>query len=144
MPESPGRTITKKELVDRIAFELDQTKLVVRHVVQQFLNEISAELAAGNRIEFREFGVFEVRQRGRRRGQLPQLLVSAKDEGDAPAKQMERVVKFRPGRALRELGEPDGPTPAAQRPAPTPPRPEAPAVRPAPPKPPPSTPGSPF
>ena len=53
-------TITKKELVARIAERTGQTKVVTKEIVQRFLDEIIAELAAGNRLEFREFGVFEL------------------------------------------------------------------------------------
>ena len=61
MTDREGRTITKRELVNRIAEDMNQTKVVVRDVLQRFLNEIIDELAQGNRLEFREFGVFEVR-----------------------------------------------------------------------------------
>ena len=44
--------ITKKELVNRIAEETRQTKVVVKDVLQRFLDSITEELAEGNRIEF--------------------------------------------------------------------------------------------
>ena len=56
-PGSP-RTITKKELVARIAERTTQTKVVARDIIQMFLDEIIDELGRGNRLEFREFGVF--------------------------------------------------------------------------------------
>ena len=56
------RTITKKELVDRITERTQSRHGTVKAVVQQFLDEIVTELAKGNRIEFRDFGVFEVRE----------------------------------------------------------------------------------
>ena len=59
--EPEPRTITKKELVNRIAEETRQTKVVVKDILQRFLDSITEELAEGNRIEFRDFGVFEVR-----------------------------------------------------------------------------------
>ena len=61
MLDDDCRTITKKELVNRIAERTGQTKVVVKEILQQFLDEIITELAEGNRLEFREFGVFEVR-----------------------------------------------------------------------------------
>ena len=51
-------TTTKKELVGRIAEQTGQTKVVVKEILQSFLDEIVRELAQGNRLEFREFGVF--------------------------------------------------------------------------------------
>lgn len=64
-------TITKKELIDRIADSSDQKRTVVKEVVQEFLDEIVEELARGNRLEFRDFGVFETRVRKARRAQNP-------------------------------------------------------------------------
>ena len=88
-------TITKKELVNRIADKTRQTKVVVKDILQRFLDEIIDELAEGNRLEFREFGVFEIRQRAARRAQNPRTL----EKVFVPAK---RVVKFKVGRSMRE------------------------------------------
>jgi integration host factor subunit beta len=87
-------TTTKKELVSRIADRTGQTKVVVKEVLQAFLDEIIRELALGNRLEFREFGVFEVKERRARRAQNPRTL----EKVDVPAK---RVVKFKIGRLMR-------------------------------------------
>jgi integration host factor subunit beta len=87
-------TTTKKELVGRIAEQTGQTKVVVKQVLQAFLDEIVHELAQGNRLEFREFGVFEVKERGARRAQNPRTL----EKVDVPAK---RIVKFKVGREMR-------------------------------------------
>lgn len=144
MNEPTGRTVTKKELVHRIAEELDQTKVVVRGVIQRFLDEIVEELGRGNRLEFREFGVFEVRERRSRRAQNPRTLSKVV----VPSR---RVVRFKVGRAMRELMQDEAPPPAPKaKPKPAAPpaaRPDPAAVppaRPAPPKPPPTAPGSPF
>jgi integration host factor subunit beta len=88
-------TITKKELVNRIADQTGQTKVIVKDVLQRFLDEIIEELSSGNRLEFREFGVFEVRERAARRAQNPRTL----EKVAVPAK---RVVKFKVGRLMRE------------------------------------------
>lgn len=89
------RTITKKELVARIAERTAQTKVVVRDILQLFLDEIIAELGRGNRLEFREFGVFEIKERAARKAHNPRTL----EEVSVPAK---RVVKFRVGRLMKE------------------------------------------
>ena len=57
------RTVTKKELVDRIAGQANTKPVLVRQIIQSLLDEIVQELAKGNRLEFRDFGVFDVRQR---------------------------------------------------------------------------------
>ena len=59
-------TITKKELIDRIAESTQAKRVVVKRIVQSFLNEIVKELATDNRLEFRDFGVFETRTRAAR------------------------------------------------------------------------------
>ena len=66
------------------------------------VDEIIAELAAGNRLEFREFGVFEVKERPARRAQNPRTL----EKVDVPPK---RVVKFKVGRRIREAMDHDEP-----------------------------------
>ena len=68
------KTITKKELVHRIAEQTSVTKVVAKDVIQSFLNAIIDELANGNRLEFREFGVFESRERAARLAQNPRTL----------------------------------------------------------------------
>ena len=89
------QTITKKELVNRIAERSKQTKVVVKDIVQQFLDEIVQELSVGNRLEFREFGVFESRERAARLAQNPRTL----EKVPVPKK---RIVKFKVGRLMRK------------------------------------------
>ncbi len=89
------RTITKKELVNRIADQSTVTKVVAKDIVQSFLDAIIEELAAGNRLEFREFGVFETKERAARRAQNPRTL----EKVSVPAK---RIVKFKVGRMMRQ------------------------------------------
>ncbi len=89
------RTVTKKELVNRIAEQTGQTKVVAKEIIQAFLDSIIDELAMGNRLEFREFGVFESKERAARRAQNPRTL----ERVDVPAK---RIVKFKVGRLMRQ------------------------------------------
>ena len=89
------RTITKKELVNRIAEKTAVTKVVAKDIIQSFLDSIIEELAAGNRLEFREFGVFETKERAGRLAQNPRTLEKVK----VPAK---RIVKFKVGRMMRQ------------------------------------------
>ena len=89
------RTVTKKELVSRIADRTGQTKVVTKDIIQMFLDEIITELGRGNRLEFREFGVFEIKERAARKAQNPRTL----EKVEVPAK---RVVKFKVGRLMKE------------------------------------------
>jgi nucleoid DNA-binding protein len=54
-------TTTKKDLINRIAESNGCTHKLVKAVVHEFLQEVAAELAHGNRIEFRDFGVFDTK-----------------------------------------------------------------------------------
>lgn len=91
-------TVTKKELVNRIATRTGQSKIVTKEVIQMFLDEIVSELGKGNRLEFREFGVFEIKERAARRAQNPRTLQKV----EVPPK---HVVKFKVGRTMREAVE---------------------------------------
>lgn len=88
-------TITKKELIDRIAEKTDQRRVQVKKVVQQFLDLVVDELGRGNRLEFRDFGVFETKLRKARKAQNPKTL----EPVAVPAK---RTVKFKVGRLMKQ------------------------------------------
>jgi integration host factor subunit beta len=92
-------TITKKELIDRIAESSNNKRVQVKRVVQQFLDEIVNELGKGNRLEFRDFGVFETKLRKARKAQNPKTL-------EPVAVPEKRTVKFKVGRLMKQrLGE---------------------------------------
>jgi integration host factor subunit beta len=87
-------TVTKKELVDRIAESTGSKRVVVKRIVQTFLDEIIEELGRGNRLEFRDFGVFETKERAARTAQNPKTLQRV----HVPPK---RTVKFKVGRLMK-------------------------------------------
>jgi len=88
-------TTTKKDLIDRIAQETNQKRTAVKRTVQCFLDNVIRELGDGNRLEFRDFGVFEVHERAPRVAQNPKTL----EPVDVPAR---RTVKFKLGRLMKE------------------------------------------
>ena len=88
-------TITKQELANRIVAKTQFKLATVKTVVQQLLDQITAELVKNNRLEFRDFGVFETRTRAARVAQNPKTL----ERVDVPAK---RTVKFKMGRLMRQ------------------------------------------
>ncbi len=88
-------TVTKKELIDRISERTQAKRVVVKRIVQAFLDEIINELGDDNRLEFRDFGVFETRTRAARIAQNPKTL----ERVEVPAK---RTVKFKMGRLMKE------------------------------------------
>lgn len=89
------KTVTKKDLVDRIAENSGNKRVVVKKIIQQFLEEIVNELGEGNRLEFRDFGVFEVRSRAARTAQNPKTM----EKVQVPSK---RTVKFKIGRLMKQ------------------------------------------
>src|SRR3982750_2008638 len=88
-------TITKKELIDRIAESTQNRRVQVKKVVQQFLDQIVSELGKGNRLEFRDFGVFETKLRKARKAQNPKTL-------EPVAVPEKRTVKFKVGRLMKQ------------------------------------------
>jgi len=64
-------------------------------IINSFLDEIISELAKGNRLEFRDFGVFETAMRAARVAQNPKTL----EQVHVPAK---RVAKFKMGRLMKQ------------------------------------------
>src|ERR1700677_1233803 len=92
-------TITKKELIDRISDSTNGRRVQVKKVLQQFLDESVNELGRGNRLEFRDFGVFETKLRKARKAQNPKTL----ERVEVPEK---RSVKFKVGRLMKQrLGD---------------------------------------
>ncbi|MCL5736103.1 MAG: integration host factor subunit beta [Actinobacteria bacterium] len=85
---------TKKDLIDRIAESTGTRQTLVKAVVQAFFDEVTSELAKGNRLEFRDFGVFETKITPARTAQNPRTLKKV----EVPAK---RRVVFKPGRLMR-------------------------------------------
>ena len=93
--KSDSKTVTKKDLIDQIANETKQKRTAVKRTVQTFLQKVITELQAGNRLEFRDFGVFEIRQRAPRVAQNPKTL----ERVPVPAR---KTVKFKVGRLMRD------------------------------------------
>ena len=88
-------TISKKDLLDRIAEKTQCKRVTVKAMIQYLLDEITTELTQNNRLEFRDFGVFEPRAREARTAQNPKTL----EKVHVPAK---RTVKFKMGRMMRD------------------------------------------
>ncbi len=87
--------MTKRDIVVRIAAETGLLQTEVANVVQKTLDYIADELACGNTIELRNFGVFEVKERKSRVGRnphKPEIAVPIPDR---------KVVKFRAGKELK-------------------------------------------
>src|SRR4051794_38198603 len=102
MIEEPMATITKKELIDRIADSSGQRRGGGKKGGQQVFDEVVNELGKGNRLEFRDFGVFETKLRKARKAQNPKTL-------EPVAVPEKRTVKFKVGRLMKQkLGDMTG------------------------------------
>lgn len=115
-------TLTKRDLVIRITKELKEKEAaseaepipqpdehdldhrrerqkigqqLVLEVIQKTLDYISEALAQGDKVELRNFGVFEVKMRKARVGRNPNA-----PETDVPIPER-AVVKFKPGKTMR-------------------------------------------
>lgn len=90
-------TITKKKLIQDIAQKRGVHPNDVRNVIQSFLDAMTECLSNGDRLEFRDFGVFEIVERKQKIGRNPK---NADVPIVIPARQ---VVKFTPGKKMRHL-----------------------------------------
>ncbi len=88
-------TLTKRDLVTRIASETDMNQQHVFDVVQKTLDHISEALAKGDKVELRNFGVFEVKVRKARVGRNPNAPAT-----DIPIPER-AVVKFKAGKEMK-------------------------------------------
>jgi len=95
-------TTTKREIAERVAQQTGLAQVAVKQVVQMVFEEIINELAAGKRLEFRDFGVFEVVTRKARTGRNPRT-------GEKVAVPPKRVVTFKMGKVMKTRVAGSGP-----------------------------------
>jgi len=88
-------TVTKKEIVKQISDKIGLTQLKTKDIVQQTFDAIVDTLLEMGRIELRNFGVFEVKQRKARKARNPRT----GERVDVPPKY---VVTFKPGKEMEE------------------------------------------
>jgi len=88
-------TLTKRDLVMRISEETGLNQAQVFEVVQKTLNYITESLAKGDKVELRNFGVFDVKIRKAKVGRNPN-----KPETDVPIP-ARSMVKFKAGKEMK-------------------------------------------
>ena len=88
-------TLTKRDLVVRISNETGLVQQQVFDVVQETLDYIAGALAKGDKVELRNFGVFEIKIRKARVGRNPN---APETDVPIPARAM---VKFKAGKEMR-------------------------------------------
>ena len=85
--------MTKKEIVRSISEETGLTQAVVKEIVQKTFDSILDALAAGDRVELRNFGVFLTKTRGARKARNM-------NTGEPVAVPERTVVQFRPSKEM--------------------------------------------
>ncbi len=88
--------MTKAELVERVAEEINLTKKQTETIVNILLNSITEALSQGDKVELRGFGSFRIRGRNPREGRNPKT-------GKAVHIPAKRVPFFKAGKELREM-----------------------------------------
>lgn len=85
--------MTKKDIVRTISEEVGLTQQQTKEVVQKTFDAIIESLVREQRIELRNFGVFEVKPRAARKARNPRT----GEQVDVPRK---HVVTFKPGKYM--------------------------------------------
>lgn len=88
-------SLTKRELVTEVSERLGYTQGEVSDVLDALLDGIVDVLARGDRIEIRNFGVFETKWHNARIGRNPRT-------GTRVSVARKRVVQFKPGKIIKE------------------------------------------
>ena len=90
--------MNKNELIAAVSESAGLTKKDTERVINAAFDTISAQLAAGNRVQLMGFGIFEVKQRQARVGRNPRT----KEAVQIPAS---KTPVFKPSKALKEIVE---------------------------------------
>jgi DNA-binding protein HU-beta len=87
--------MSKAELVEQIASQANLTKADAERAVNAFIGSVTASLKSGEDVTLVGFGTFTTGERAARQGRNPQT-------GKAITIKAKKVVKFKPGKALRD------------------------------------------
>jgi DNA-binding protein HU-beta/integration host factor subunit beta len=90
-----GSTLTKNDIVRTLAEKYELEIASTRRVVQGTLDMVLEALLKGDKVELRNFGVFEVIQRKGRIARNPK----SRQEVFIPER---KVVKFKPGKVMED------------------------------------------
>ncbi len=90
-----GKSVSKADLVERVAEETGVGKKDVKAVMDSMINQVTANLKEGNKVQLTGFGSFEVRDRQARTGVKP----GTKERVQIPAS---KSPAFKPGKSLKD------------------------------------------
>ena len=91
-----AKTLTKRDLVNKISAETNFTQIEVFDIVQRAVDIISSTLAEGDRVVIRNFGTFQVKEVKPKVGRNPK---NPDQDVPSPARS---VVKFKVGKELKD------------------------------------------
>jgi DNA-binding protein HU-beta len=86
--------MTKQQFIDSVSSSTGQTKAEVEKTFEAILDTAAQALAAGERIEFRGFGIFAVKETKARAGRNPRT-------GETVTIAASRKATFRPSKELK-------------------------------------------
>jgi len=87
--------VTKKDIVRSIAEQIDLPQLRTKELVQKTFDALIETLVREKRIELRNFGVFQIKQRKARMARNPRT-------GARVPVQAKHVVTFKPGKEMED------------------------------------------
>lgn len=91
-------TVTKRDLCNAVARKHNIIQSEAKDIIQSFLDQIVEEISAGNRLELRDFGVFEPKARAGRDARNPKT--------NQPVKVAPKtVVNFKSGKKMSERAQ---------------------------------------
>jgi DNA-binding protein HU-beta len=95
MPMAKAKTVSKADLVSKVAESKGLKKKDVKDIMDAMLDQISKALDSGSKVQLTGFGTFEVRQRKSRTGVRPGTTEKIK----IPAS---KYPAFKPGKGLKD------------------------------------------
>ncbi|MEI7933687.1 MAG: HU family DNA-binding protein [Chlorobiaceae bacterium] len=87
--------MSKAELVEKIAEQAKLTKVDAERALNAFITVVTTSLKEGEDVALVGFGTFTIGDRAERQGRNPQT-------GEVITISAKKVVKFKPGKALKE------------------------------------------
>jgi len=87
--------MSKAELVEKMAEQAKLTKVDAERALNAFITVVTASLKEGEDVALVGFGTFTIGDRAERQGRNPQT-------GEVITISAKKVVKFKPGKALKE------------------------------------------
>lgn len=90
------KKITKKDIVDLLADDVDLTKVKTEEVIDKFLEVVMQQVKEGNEVGLVGFGTFRTQNRKERQGRNPQT-------GDTIKIEASNTPAFRAGKGFKEM-----------------------------------------